>query len=186
MSELSVGSLSGLAANSYVIDVASGSTLDLSNGATLPAGSILQVVSTTKTDTFSTSSTSFVDVTGLSVSLTPTSTTSKVYVVVTMVASNSGDSADEYQLVRDSTAIGNSTAGSSFNGFYVANTYRFGTTGDNPVPFSFNFLDSPATTSATTYKVQVATDANTAFVNRIGNNTNIGTSSTITAMEVAG
>jgi hypothetical protein len=43
MSELSVGSLSGLAANSYVIDVASGSSLDLSNGATLPAGSIIAV-----------------------------------------------------------------------------------------------------------------------------------------------
>ena len=43
MSELSVGSLSGLAANSYVIDVASGSSLDLSAGATLPAGSIIAV-----------------------------------------------------------------------------------------------------------------------------------------------
>ena len=59
MSELSLGTLSGLAANSYVVDVASGSSLDLSAGAVLPAGSILQVVSTTKTDTFSSSSTSF-------------------------------------------------------------------------------------------------------------------------------
>lgn len=51
MSELSVGSLSGLAANSYVIDVASGSSLDLSNGATLPAGSIIAVKHALKTGT---------------------------------------------------------------------------------------------------------------------------------------
>ena len=43
-------------------------------------GNILQVVSTTKTDTFSTTSTSYVDITGLSVSITPTSTSSKIFI----------------------------------------------------------------------------------------------------------
>jgi hypothetical protein len=49
--------------------------------ARLPAGSVLQVVSTEKVDTFSTTSGSFVDVTGLSVSITPTSATSNVFVL---------------------------------------------------------------------------------------------------------
>ena len=93
MSELSVGSLSGLAANSYVIDVAAGSSLDLSAGAVLPAGSIIQVVSTTKTDTFSTTSTSFSDVTGFSVSITPTSTSSKIMVMASAQVGNSSASA---------------------------------------------------------------------------------------------
>jgi len=74
MSELAVGSLKGLAANSFVIDVASGSSLDLSAGAVFPAGSVLQVVSTTKTDAFSTTSSSFADVTGLAATITPSST----------------------------------------------------------------------------------------------------------------
>ena len=55
MSELVVGSLAGLSDNGFVIDVASGSSLDLSNGATLPAGSIVDVQSVLKTDTFSAS-----------------------------------------------------------------------------------------------------------------------------------
>jgi hypothetical protein len=50
--------------------------------ARLPAGSVLQVVSTVKTDTFTTVSSSYVDVTGLSVSITPTSATSKILVLV--------------------------------------------------------------------------------------------------------
>ena len=48
----------------------------------LPAGSVLQVVQDVKLDTFTTSSTSFTDVTGLSVDITPSSTSSKVLVLV--------------------------------------------------------------------------------------------------------
>ena len=154
--------------------------------ADLPAGTVLQVVSTTKTDVFSTTSTSFVDVTGLSVSLTPRSASSKVYVVVNMGVSNTGNSADVYQLVRNSTEIGSGTSGSTYNGFYSTNTYSFGGNGAHIVPIGTNFLDSPNTTSTTTYKVQVKVDFSTLYVNRIGNGTAYGVSSTITAMEIAG
>ena len=48
--------------------------------ASLIGGKVLQVVSTAKTDTFSTSSTSFTDITGLSVAITPSATSSKILV----------------------------------------------------------------------------------------------------------
>ena len=48
----------------------------------LPAGSVLQVVQTVKTDTFATTSTSFVDITGVSVAITPSSTSSKILIQV--------------------------------------------------------------------------------------------------------
>ena len=98
MSELSVGSLSGLAANSYVIDVASGSTLDVTNAtgtlpaAQLPAGTILQVLEATAATTTTTTSTSAVD-TSLSATITPSSSSSKIFVTVAGVGTNSGSTA---------------------------------------------------------------------------------------------
>jgi hypothetical protein len=71
--------------------------------AQLPTGSVLQVVSTTKTDTFSTSSTSYTDLTGLSVSITPTSATSKVLVFYTVNGKQT--TTPSMRLVRNSTAI---------------------------------------------------------------------------------
>lgn len=134
---------------------------------------ILQVVSTTKTDTFSASvaSGAYADVTGLSVSITPTAATSKILII----AHVSGGSSITYerlsfQLVRDSTAIGigdaasNRTRVTSASLGYVADTNGQTTVGGH-------FLDSPATTSATTYKVQVAnavirSTSQTLYVNR--------------------
>jgi hypothetical protein len=145
--------------------------------ARLPAGTVLQVVSTTKTDTFSTASTSFVDVTGFSVSITPTSASSKILVFGNLTSSAglqaviTGDA----QLVRDSTAIGNGSSGlathNSANSSFT-------------VGWPFSYLDSPATTSATTYKVQVRGDGATFYINTPSARTLVG-SSTITVMEIA-
>jgi len=183
MSELSLGTLSGLAANSYVIDVASGSSLDLSAGAVLPTGSILQVVSTTKIDTFSTSSTSFTDVTGLSATITPTATSSKILVFYSVSAAHGTDAfVFPFNLVRDSTNIAQSTGGSTRNqtGLHVdSDNFAIDT-------LSGNFLDSPATTSSTTYKMQCRVLGGTGYVNRAGSNSNDGAVSTITVMEIAG
>ena len=71
-----------------------------------PAGHVLQVVSTTKTDFFSTTSTTYVDVTGLSATITPSSTSSKILVSVTGASSGSADNSFGYAvLLRDSTQI---------------------------------------------------------------------------------
>ena len=182
MSELSVGALSGLAANSYVIDVASGSTLDLSAGAVLPAGSILQVVSTTKTDTFSTTSTSFVDVTGLSATITPRSTSSKIYVIANVIAGNNNASGSmRLNLVRNSTNIAQPSGG------IVNSTAQIYTNNINAgVGVPLSFLDSPNTTSSVTYKLQTAVyGSGTAFIGRIAIADERSVSS-ITLIEVAG
>ena len=153
----------------------------------LPTGTVLQVVSTTKTDTFSMSSTTFGDVTGLSVSITPTSATSKILVISNL---NWGGSASDIflcRLLRDSTVIsaGNvaSNRSPSFASMRTANA-------DNMVTSSVTFLDSPTTTSATTYKVQVRVGGgDTVYVNRNANDTDVSafprTVSSITVMEIS-
>ena len=144
---------------------------------------ILQVVSTTKTDIFSTTSTSFVDVTGLSASITPTSATSKVFVMLTaLVGVNASGLPVRLNLVRDSTNIAQST-GSSTSDQTLAVYTNNAITGDSA---AVNFLDSPATTSATTYKLQIAiTGGATCYVGRYGGNDGRRSVSTLTVMEVS-
>ena len=112
--------------------------------AALPAGSVLQVVSTTKTDTFSSASSSFIDVTGFSVSITPSSSSSKILVFgyVTGSLGLQASITGYGQLVRNSTAIGNGADGLAHNN---AADSSFTT------QWSFNYLDSPATTSSTLF-----------------------------------
>ena len=121
------------------------------------AGTVLQVVQTVKTDIFTTSSTSFVDVTGFSASITPTSATNKILVIASCYASPSlANYAILGKLVRGSTdiAIGDARGSSTRVTFSTsassANWSSF---------FGVTFLDSPATTSSTTYKVQVAAES---------------------------
>lgn len=160
-----------------------------SSGFSYPGG-VLQVVSTTKTDTFSTASTSYTDITGLSVSITPTSASSKILVIYNVTtASRSSTYSGGIQLFRDSTAIyrgdaaGSRTRASSF-WWSDANSYTMW-------PLNGTFLDSPATTSATTYKLQIfsAYVGDSVYVNRNqidGDNSVIGrTPSSITVMEIA-
>jgi len=81
---------------------------------TKSAGTVLQVLQTVKTDTFTTTSTTYTDVTGISVSITPTSATSKILVFANLNASvTATDNYFAFQLVRGSTAIFNGDAASS-------------------------------------------------------------------------
>jgi hypothetical protein len=127
---------------------------------------VLQVVSTTKTDTFSAStSNTFTDITGLSVSITPSATTSKILVMVSMIGGATANGVANIQLVRGSTAICiGDAAGSRTRA--SASTDSNGL--DQPFSTSINFLDSPATTSATTYKLTINTGdtGGTAYINR--------------------
>lgn len=150
------------------------------------APAILQVVSTTKTDTFSTSSTSYVDVTGLSVTITPTSTTSKV--LVSMNVSLSGNGAgvrNEITLLRNSTQIANASTkdyahAALWSRSPDGNLYSTTALGDVQI------LDTPATTSAITYKPQVRVTTGVGYVNRAQDGDIYRGISYITVMEVAG
>ena len=93
------------------------STLDLSsNTVTLPSGvggKVLQVVQTTKTDRFTTSSSSLVDITGFSVNITPSSSSNKILVMFTLGAlQNSGNNQRAFaSLLRGSTELIKGDAG---------------------------------------------------------------------------
>ena len=152
-------------------------------------GKLAQVVSTTKTDTFTMSSSTFADVTGLSVTITPTSATSTILVMANLSGQGTNAACTIMgRLVRNSTAI---AVGTSVSNRTAASIGAFIAAGTSEMNFgSVMHLDSPATTSATTYKIQVLSNVNgqTVAVNRsIGDTDSAGfarTVSSITVMEI--
>ena len=142
------------------------------------SGKILQIVSAAKTDTFSTTSSTLTDITGLSVDITPTATSSNIVVMSQLTIGSPSATNFGLQIVRDSTAILTSDSGQNET---ITFTRTMGTA---TLPFTFVYVDSPATTSATTYKMQIRVGSGTVNVN-IGSNTFYAGTSTITVMEVA-
>lgn len=150
---------------------------------------VVQIKSTTKSDTFSMSSSTFADVTGLSVSITPTSASNNVLIFGALSAgNNTNNSVSVYpRLMRDSTAIGLGDAAGSRR--RITSNASFLDNNSNMTTIPFMYLDSPATTSATTYKIQVsAQTTNTIYVNRTNDDSDSDVYpraiSTITVMEV--
>jgi len=162
--------------------------------AALPTGSVLQVASTTKTDTTSFASAStntYVDITGMSVTITPTSATNKILVMYTVGVSNTNNATIHIRLYRGATSIGQGDASGGRLGDSAvwrpnASTYNY-----DVGPLSNSFLDSPNTTSATTYKLMATLGSSyngTFYLNRSWDDTSIDysgrTASTITVMEI--
>jgi len=119
-----------------------------------PTGSILQIVQSVKTSVFRTSSTTWVDITDLTGTITPSSTSSKIMVTGNFILGTTNGGYFHFRILRGTTAIdigaadGNKTQAtySSFANAY-GSQYNFSYT---PM-----YLDSPSTTSATTYKCQL-------------------------------
>ena len=133
-------------------------------------GGIIQVVQTVKQDQFTTSSTSYVDVTGMSATITPKFSTSKILVMVMTTVQQTG--------TRTRFDIHNSTSGGRISGSSNGMQGAEGTSINMPCHMSF--LHSPATTSATTYKLQMLnTGGSTSYFNA---STHTGT---LTLMEVS-
>ncbi len=149
------------------------------------AGKILQVVQTVKTDTFSAASTTYTDITGLSASITPSSSSSRILVIVDAKLSNSGADSSMLKLLRGSTdiyigdAASSRTRTSTSSGFTSNEIY-------NTLVF---YVDSPSTTSSTTYKTQIRSSSGTAYLNRSSTDSDnplyARTASSITLLEVA-
>lgn len=138
-----------------------------------------QVVSTTKNDTYSTTSTSFVDITGLSLSITPSSASSTILLVGNVNTSTSTTNDAFTRFMRDTTAINIGTGGTNnvtFNHYNTSNVQLLN--------WASSYLDSPATTSAITYKIQIRAGSDTVNVNRRHPDLNVVTTSSITAFEV--
>lgn len=145
------------------------------NSSSMPTGSVLQVIGGTYAGQKNSSSSTFAD-TGLTATITPTSSSSKILVIAQISScftdTNTGTELD-INLLRDSTQIIASMGGRGGNSL---------TTGDALGTVSCSYLDSPATTSATTYKCQFKSTQNNATAS-VGLG---GTTSTITLMEIAG
>jgi hypothetical protein len=142
----------------------------------LPAGSVLQVVQSTYATQVSSTSSSFSD-TGLTASITPKYATSKILVVIDHVANakSNGNTYIQMKLLRGATTLNYLE---SIGGFTNNTNYNcFGGIG-------MNYLDSPATTSSTTYKTQFCSGDNSTPV-YVQQNNGFPTTSTITLMEIA-
>jgi hypothetical protein len=139
------------------------------------AGAILQVVNATYSTQTTSSSSTYAD-TGLSASITPSSSSSKVLVIVHQggCAKRNGNSASRIniQLLRGSTSLIEFAKDAGFTN--VDGYNHIGV-------LSTAYLDSPATTSSTTYKTQFQNVANAAEV-RVQDNSSV---SSIILMEVA-
>jgi hypothetical protein len=156
-----------------------------------PLGTILQVVSTTKTDTFSASVAEAAisgDVTGLTATITPSSTSSKILVSAQVSLAVVGAVAAHGHLFRDGTAIFRADAAGNRLRATVAGV---GAGAAPTVPIIF--LDSPSSTSALTYSIRLSHNndtTDTVVLNRSGGDSNLTRiarfASSITVMEVAG
>jgi len=159
---------------------------------TVAGGKVLQVKQSTKTDCFSTSSTSMVDITGFSVSITPSSSSSKILVMVHVgILSNSSGSGSLVNLLRDSTNLISNTSGGSADTYNAWNAAGGGGMTNNDRKYnaspSISYLDSPSSTSSLTYKCQLSVNNGSTYgyLNQWSLNTDHAAVSTITVMEIS-
>ena len=192
MSELKVNKISPATGTAFTLGD-SGDTFTVPSGATITnsgtatgfgGGKVLQLLQTAKLDSYSQTAEAWTDITGLSIAITPASTSNKIFVMVAINAAKVGGGGNGiFRLVRDSTVIGASTAGGTYNGFGMTDQ---GKENDTMGSKNCQFLDSPSSTSATTYKVQLY-NSNTSYASRInqrGSDTGYGAMSSITVMEI--
>ena len=145
-------------------------------------GGIIQVKHLTKTDSFSTQSTSLVDITGFTLSITPKFNTSKIMVIASgYISSQGNDHGVHLFFYRTRSGQSDVEIGRSYNQKNNVQSQTGGT-------FIIQMLDSPATTSAVTYMGRLKTDASQHNA-RIGAGGNGGETnipdSVITLMEVS-
>jgi len=154
----------------------------------MPAGSVLQVIQTAITAGFSTTSGSAVDITGLTATITPSSSANKILVITNFFANGDSSPYPKFLLKRNGTtvfigdAVGSSTRQS-------AGMTTGGSTNSEIISVATTYLDAPATIAAVTYQWQVSTFGSRAvYVGRSsysGDANGSSIPSTITLMEVA-
>ena len=186
---MAISTITGASTGSTGTVITTGSSGQVIPKAALPTGSVLQVVSTDYSTSQSFSVNASSAQTGCSVSITPTSSTSKILIIgrlsLTGNASYVGGGATIY---RNSTLISQGTAGGTFNTTSGYINPQFLSGGDLHDCFTvpLTCLDSPATTSSITYYLGVSgiSGVGTVYINR-SQNGYTGFTSTITCMEIA-
>tara|TARA_R100000734_G_C3233544_1_gene40669 strand:- start:38 stop:544 length:507 start_codon:yes stop_codon:yes gene_type:complete len=162
------------------------------NKLALPTGSLLQNVTSTSSSSVTVSSNTYTDLTGMSVNITPSSTSNKILihaqVYFYIAASGVTENYAGIELVRDSTVVHRppgSTIGPFGQGIYTASI-----TTDKVIQslYSFHYLDSPSSTSQITYKLQGRpfSSAKGDFIYNRDTGGGGQPTSSITAMEIKG
>jgi len=135
-----------------VLTKASGTDMDFSWASASSTPRIGQVVTTTTTNSTTTTSAGTVDVSGLSVTITPTNSTSKILITTSFNLTGATSSTNYflgiYSLLRSSSSLTSAFAGGYYPSGGGVNTVDYSTA-------AVSYVDSPATTSATTYKMQI-------------------------------
>ena len=154
------------------------------NGVNIP-GHVIQVVQGEVLTQITNSSNSYGDV--VTQAITPKSSSSKILIQCSGVGSAQVNNALYFKLFRGSTEIGSGTGGGYYNvaGALTNPGSSGGAVHFDVKGFSIQFLDSPATTSATTYKLQAAAVNGSAKIGGRQDNTDIAVPSRITLMEIA-
>ena len=148
--------LTSLGTAGQVIKVNSGAT-GLEFG-TAPSGKVLQVIQVTKTDTQSfagdgsNSPENYFDITGLSTSITPASASNKILILANVMGSGTNNSF--LSVFRGSTNLASPTSPSGRTPTFAGDFNNY-VNNDQSLTFSIIYLDSPSTTSSTTYKLGV-------------------------------
>ena len=179
-------------ANANKVIIPAGQTLDVSAGSVeLPAGAggkVLQVVQTVLSTTVALGAAgTYLNISGLNTSITPSSTSSKILVTASITTTDGNNYAPMFHIYRDGTHI---TPNGPSNGLTPSTAFA-GLGGGNiggaqvTATVTFSYLHSPSTTSATTYQIYTAKHS-AAVSNVIINPTPFGGSSTMTLMEIAG
>jgi hypothetical protein len=156
----------------------------------LPAGTVLQVVSTTKADTQTITGSSYVQISGLTATITPANSANKILISVSVGFGGGTNFYPAFTLYRNSTAI-NLNSGSG-TGEECSFGFQNPTSAERYFQVNHQFLDSPSLTSAITYSVYVSPmrtasqtiNINTA--NSVADNNQLKGTSTITVMEIKG
>ena len=187
-SRLIVNSIRHTGASSDAITLDSAGKCSFPNGG---AGKILQVLQTVKTDVFSTTSNSYVLVTGLTQAITAASTSNKILINVTLYGGvSSGNYVAGFKLAKDGSAMDGNTIGAASGNNAESGTFRFrNATDTHAEEASFMFLDTPADTNSHTYGILMKVFSSaTARLGTTGTNGNydqhMRCPCTITVMEV--
>jgi len=149
---------------------------EIGNGYGGFTGNIIQVQNIIKSDVFSTTSGTYVVISGLSLSITPRYVSSKILVISNVKVGVAQDSYPQVALFVNGNRFPSEGTYSSFNN--ISNSIWLN-------EFGFNYLHSPNSTSSVTYEVRILINNDgTVYVNRYGNDVNRISSSSLTLLEV--
>ena len=193
---ITTASSSGINASAMSLGTIPTARLPTIPKANMPTGSILQVVNVLKTDVFTTTTNGFTDVTGISASITPSSSSNKIMIIISLGRVGLGDGGGgphsvAFRIDRSGTSlfIGDTSSSRIRSTFQTSTGYN----ADHSHAYTYTGVDSPASTSALTYKLQMFSQSgNAAYINRGKVDADNGeaypgrTGSSITLMEIAG